>query len=299
MLQHLHKLPRSPARVVIVGAAGFVGQALVQRLQTTGIPILPLTRGEIDLLEPDASRRLAQLLQPDDVLVAAAAKAPCKTAALLRDNVTIVTAIAEALLQSPVAHVINISSDAVYPDEPVPLNEQVPAAPSTLHGVMHLAREIVFQNTVKCPLAILRPTLLYGASDPHNGYGPNQFRRLANAGKDIVLFGEGEERRDHVLIDDVAEIIFRVILMRSSGILNIATGHVHSFADIAHLVVALAPNKVAVRSTPRMGPMPHSGYRPFDITACRAAFPDFRSTPIEDGLAKAQRDMAAEEARHA
>jgi hypothetical protein len=27
--------------------------------------------------------------------------------------------------------------------------------------------------------------------DPHNGYGPNRFRRLAAAGQEIVLFGEG------------------------------------------------------------------------------------------------------------
>lgn len=297
MLQHLHRYPQSPARAVIVGAAGFVGRALALRLQAAGIPHVPLTRREIDLLAPDAARKLAQVLRPDDVVIAAAAKAPCKTPALLRDNIAIAVAIVEALNQSPVTHVINISSDAVYPDEPVPLTEQVSAAPTTLHGVMHLAREILFQTSVKCPLAILRPTLLYGASDPHNGYGPNQFRRLANAGKNIVLFGEGEERRDHVLIDDVAEVVFRVIQMRSSGILNVATGQVHSFADIARMVVTLAPKKVDINSTPRTGPMPHNGYRPFDIDACRKAFPDFRYTSIEDGLAKAQRDMAEQGAQ--
>jgi nucleoside-diphosphate-sugar epimerase len=37
--------------------------------------------------------------------------------------------------------------------------------------------------------------------DPHNGYGPNRFRRLAAGGEEIVLFGEGEERRDHVQVE--------------------------------------------------------------------------------------------------
>lgn len=294
MLQHLHRTPRPPSRVVILGAAGFVGHALAQRLKTAGVIFLPVTRRELDLSDADAAPTLAAMLRPDDVLVAIAAKAPCKTPRMLLHNVAIATAMVEALFTSPVAHVINISSDAVYPDEPVPLTEQVPAAPGSLHGVMHLAREIAFTSTVKTPLAILRPTLLYGAADPHNGYGPNQFRRLANAGKDITLFGEGEERRDHVLIDDVAEIIFRIIMMRSTGMLNIATGEVHSFGDIARKVVALAPNKVAIKSSPRSAPMPHNGYRPFDVAACRAAFPDFRYTSIDDGLAKAQRDIAQE-----
>jgi UDP-glucose 4-epimerase len=30
--------------------------------------------------------------------------------------------------------------------------------------------------------------------------------------------------------------------------------------------------------------MPHGGYRPFDIAACRRAFPDFRYTSLPDGL---------------
>jgi hypothetical protein len=30
--------------------------------------------------------------------------------------------------------------------------------------------------------------------------------------------------------------------------------------------------------------MPHGGYRPFDIAACRRAFPDFRYTSLADGL---------------
>jgi hypothetical protein len=34
--------------------------------------------------------------------------------------------------------------------------------------------------------------------------------------------------------------------------------------------------------------MPHNGYRPFDPTAIRAAFPGFRITSLDEGLAKAQ-----------
>src|SRR5437660_396895 len=107
------------------------------------------------------------------------------------------------------------------------------------------------------------------------------------AGQEIVLFGEGEERRDHVLVDDVAEIVCRVIEHRSRGTLNIATGDVYSFRDIAERIAAMAKPVVAVRGTPRQGEMPHGGYRPFDIAACRRAFPDFRYTSLADGLKQA------------
>jgi UDP-glucose 4-epimerase len=290
MLQHLNQAPKLPKRVVVMGAAGFVGAALVKRLASRRASVLALTRRDIDLLAPDAAGKLAAMLKPDDAFVAIAARAPCKNVQMLVENITMTAAMVGALTKSPVEHVVNISSDAVFADSAKPLTEESIMAPDTLHGVMHLARELAFRSEVIAPLAILRPSLLYGVADPHNGYGPNRFRRVANDGKDIVLFGEGEERRDHILIDDVAELITRVVERRSVGSLNIATGNVHSFREIAEMVVANAPRKVAIKGSPRSGPIPHNGYRPFDIAGCRAAFSDFAYTPLADGIAKVQRD---------
>jgi UDP-glucose 4-epimerase len=292
MLRHLNETLTLPQRTVVIGAAGFVGGALIRRLESAGAAVLGLTRKEVDLLASDAAEQLSVLLRPGDAVVAAAARAPCKDIGMMVENMVMTRAVADALARTPIAHVVNISSDAVYADGPVPLSEETPTAPTSLHGAMHLAREIAFMSTVKAPLAILRPSLIYGAADPHNGYGPNRFRRLANAGDDIVLFGEGEERRDHVLVEDVAEIIVRVLERRSVGTLNVATGTVHSFRDIAERVVAAAPHKVAIKGSPRGGQMPHNGYRPFDVVACRLAFPDFTFTPLADGITKTQREMA-------
>jgi nucleoside-diphosphate-sugar epimerase len=292
MLQHLHQQPSLPQRTVVIGAAGFVGGALMRRIQAAGGAALGLTRKEIDLTAPGAAELLCGLLKSGDAVVAAAARAPCKDMGMMVENMLIVRAITDALGKVPVQHVVNIGSDAVYADAPLPITELTPTTPTGLHGAMHLAREIAFTSSVKSPLALLRPTLIYGADDPHNGYGPNRFRRLANSGQEIVLFGEGEERRDHVLVEDVAEIIFRVLQSRSKGILNIATGQTHSFREVADLVVTRAGQNVAIKTSPRSGPMPHNGYRPFDISECRAAFADFSYTPLAEGVAKVQREAA-------
>jgi UDP-glucose 4-epimerase len=287
MLDHLNLVPQSPKRVVVIGSGGFVGGAVVKRLLKSGVPILAIDRAKVDLLQSDASDFLASQLMATDAVVAAAAIAPVKNAQMLADNMRLVASIIEALKKVPVAHVVNISSDAVYADGPLPLSEASPTAPTSLHGAMHLARELAFSAEAGAPLANLRPTLIYGASDPHNGYGPNRFRRLANEGKDIVLFGEGEERRDHVFVDDVAELIMQVIEHKSIGTLNIATGHTHSFLEIAKAVIAISGKSVTVTAAPRVGPMPHNGYRPFDIAACLHAFPNFRYTLLREGLTKA------------
>lgn len=289
MLEHLNVRPVLPKRVVVMGASGFVGNAVSTRLARDGVPVLALRRGDIDLLAPDAAARLASLLRPQDVFVAVSARAPVKNTDMLVENMVMARAMVRALADTPVAHVVNVSSDAIYGDSPDPITEDFNGAPGSLHGVMHLARELMFRAMVTTRLAMVRPTLIYGPGDPHNGYGPNRFRRLAAKGENIVLFGEGEERRDHVYIDDVAELIARVIYHGSAGCLNIATGEVHSFREIAEKSILLAGHGGGVSGSPRSGPMPHNGYRPFDISACRAAFPDFIYTPLIQGLELAEK----------
>lgn len=292
MIRHLNSEDQKPSRVVIIGAAGFVGGAVATRLEHDGVPVLRISRNEGDLLAADADLRLGKILRETDSVVAASAKAPVKNAEMLVDNIVMARAMVRALAKVSVAHVVNISSDAVYADSDMPLTESSCASPGSLHGAMHLAREVMFQSETKAPLAILRPSLLYGAADPHNGYGPNRFRRQAAKGEDIVLFGEGEERRDHVFIDDVAELVARALYRRSVGVLNVATGEVYSFMEIARKISDMFNPKIRIKTSPRSGPMPHNGYRPFDPAVCRKAFPDFRFTSLEAGLKKSMQGRA-------
>lgn len=289
MLTHGNANPAAPARVVVIGAGGFVGGEIVSNLQARDVPVAALTRKDVDLLESDAAGKLASHLRPDDAIVAVAAIAPVKNASMLRDNITLIDNLASALKQKPVAHVLNIGSDAIYTDSAEPLSENSATAPTSLHGVMHLTREIMLTEAAgQTPFASLRPTLIYGADDPHNGYGPNRFRRLAAEGKDIVLFGKGEERRDHVLVDDVAELAALILMHRSRGVLNAATGTITSFRQAAELIVSQFPKPVAIVDTPRSGPLPHNGYRAFDPAATRAAFPGFSYTGIAEGFSRAR-----------
>lgn len=265
-----------PKRVVILGATGFVASASQHQLQSLGINILPLSHTDLDLTDDDAGIRLSAILQPEDTLLFVAAKAPVKNEEMLIDNIKMGRAVCEALKKVKVSHVVYISSDAVYADSDQPLKESSCAQPGSLHGVMHLAREVMLANVYQGPLCILRPTLIHGKGDPHNGYGPNRFGKLAKEGTNIELFGEGEERRDHVWINDVAEIVSLVILSKGNGVLNITTGEVVSFRDIAEKAVSLANTSSKISSNPRIGPMPHNGYRAFDNAATKKSFPSFQ-----------------------
>ena len=285
MFKHGYTKPSLPARVVVLGSSGFVAAATVRRLVQRGVSVLGLPRTTLDLTQSGAGDKLARILRTDDALLFVAAKAPVKNEEVLIENLRMGAAVSEAIRQNPVKHVVYISSDAVYADSDEPLCEYSCAQPTSLHGVMHLTREVMLANAFNGPLCLLRPTLIYGAEDPHNGYGPNRFIRLAVAGQSIEIFGEGEELRDHIWIEDVAEIATRVLMYWSQGILNVATGTVTTFAELARIVSALSPHG-EVKSRPRIGVMPHKGFRPFNITALQHAFPDYQCAPISQGIGK-------------
>jgi UDP-glucose 4-epimerase len=282
MLDHLYVRPANPARVVIVGAGGFVGGTIQKQLDANGIKTVPLGRKDLDLLVDGASAKLKGLLRPTDSVVMVSAIAPAKTVPMLMQNLRMAETVCAVLADIEIAHLVYISSDAVYVDDANPVTEHSVCAPSTIHGMMHATRELMLKSSTKAPVAMLRPTLIYGATDPHNGYGPNRFRRQAAKGETIAIFGEGEERRDHVLVDDVAKITALVLTHRSVGALNVVTGVSTSFNEIA-LTIAKQYG-VRVASQPRQGPRPHLLHRFFDITNCLKSFPTFHYTPLAEGL---------------
>ena len=290
MLTHAHKDPRDPHRVVVIGSGGFVGGSILKELAKAKIPAAGLTRKDADLLAAEGAERLKAELKPQDSVVFLSAVAPAKNSAQLLANLRMAESALEAFRCVSPAHLLYISSDAVYADDANPVTEESHVAPSTVHGMMHAARELMLRSEVKAPFAALRPTLIYGAGDPHSGYGPNRFRRQAAKGEPITIFGEGEEKRDHVAVEDVARLAVRILRHRSTGALNAVTGVATSFHDIAHLVAQNFEPRPQVHSVPRPGARPHLLHRFFDITNCHRAFPDFHFEPLADGLARVHRE---------
>lgn len=293
MLSHCLVEPRAPKRVVILGAGGFVGRKLAEHLSGKRTELDCLGRQQLDLAADGAADALSSRLRPDDAVVFLAALTPDKGRGVtpFLANLKMGAAVSTALERVSAAHVIYVSSDAVYPFGRGLIDEASCAEPTDLYGAMHLAREIMIKQATQAPVAVLRPTLIYGAGDTHNSYGPNRLRRMARTDARITLFGNGEETRDHICVEDVVRLIELVIRHRSTGTLNLASGRSIAYADLAKLVAAQCSDKVVeIASAPRQVPVTH---RAFNVTALHKAFPDFIPTPLEEGLALAHRKEAA------
>ena len=277
-----HSLDRDhpPARAVLIGGTGVIGKALRRELERNTIPVISFGSRENNLTDVQATSRLIKLLRPNDSVVILAGIAPDRGRGLdtMVDNIRMGIAICEALHRQPVANVIYVSSDSVYPRSIEILDEHTSVEPSDPYSAMHLTRERFFSGLSTMPVGVLRCTQISSPEDTHNAYGPNRFRKMAEQEGRIQLFGKGEDRRDHITAGDVAALIYQCLLKRSHGTLNLATGRSLSFAEVAEVVGGCFTPPPHLEFLPRAIPLTH---RYFDIRLLKQMFPDFGFTPLE------------------
>ena len=273
-------------RVVLLGANSFIGKAIAKKFNDQNIKSVLVTRKRVDLEKKQSIKKLKQILKKGDTVIFIAAVAPVKNIEMLNQNLMMCQNIVEALKIKKPNHLIYISSDAVYSDSKKKINEKSETSPGSFHGFMHLIRENML-NELDCLKSFIRPTLVFGNDDPHNGYGPNKFIRCAQKKEQIILFGKGEERRDHIHVDNVAEIVFYSAIKKISGIINAVSGNAISFYEIAKNLKKIYPNLI-IKTSKRKGPMPHNGYRAFDNKLLKKKFTNISIIKLSDWIKKKQ-----------
>jgi len=285
-----------PQRVVILGASGFIACALARTLAAGQIEHRAIGAAEIDLLKPESLAQLQSAVREGDALVICSGLTPDKgrDVATLMKNLTMAQHLAAFLETAKCAHVLYISSDAVYDGREIPIRETSPRQATDLYSLMHIAREqIVSVATAgtRMPLCIFCPCAVYGAGDTHHSYGPNRYFRSALTERKITVFGQGEETRDHVYIDDLTRLLTLCLLHRSAGTLNAVSGNAVTFHDVAERIAKLCGDDVRLECLPRSGPITH---RHFDVTERIKAFPTFAPTPLGRGLAETHRRLTSQ-----
>ena len=73
-------------------------------------------------------------------------------------------------------------------------------------------------------------------------------------------------------------------LKKAVSKLNLASGSVYSFYEIAKKSIELTNSKIKIKTTKRKGPMPHNGYRPFNISLLKKKFKNLEIYKLKEGL---------------
>ena len=269
------------SRLIILGSESFIAKSVIYKLKKN-YKIIKVSRKTINLHSAKETKKLKKIVNNGDSIFFAAAKAPVKNFKMFNYNINICNNIIENIIDKKIKHFTYLSSDAVYKDSKELLNENSKLEPSSLHGLMHLVREKYVKAYLKTKICIIRPTLVFGKEDPHNGYGPNKFIRTAYRKNFIDIFSKGEEVRDHIHINDLATLISKLILKQYDGSLNLVTGKSISFLDIAKIIKKNNNQSIVINYLKRNGPMPHDGYRAFDNKKLSLLFKSFKFKSIKD-----------------
>lgn len=152
-------------------------------------------------------------------------------------------------LEAPNAVIVFPSSRLVYaPNLPLPVVETSQTMPISVYGAHKLVAESylrIFGRHHGLKSVILRMTNPYG---PHqrpeqHSYGViNQFIYEAVAGRTIKVFGEGEQLRDYIHVDDVVDaVLLAASTPNAAGATyNLGSGTGTSLAKLAGLIVEVA-----------------------------------------------------------
>ncbi|HEX5937012.1 MAG TPA: SDR family NAD(P)-dependent oxidoreductase [Actinomycetota bacterium] len=219
-----------PERMLVTGAAGFIGSHLCRRLNAEGHEVVALddlSEGSLENLRDAAGVRFVQADIRDAEAVADAARgcttifhhgakrAVPRSMALPQEtteanvlgtlNVLLAAADEDAVL-------VFASSSSVYGDQVVfPLHEDMELRPRSPYAASKVAGEVycsAFWRSHRVRSVSLRYFNVYGpGQDPENEYAAvvPRFVVACLSGAQPVIFGDGEQARDFTYIDDVVD----------------------------------------------------------------------------------------------
>jgi nucleoside-diphosphate-sugar epimerase len=231
-------------RILVTGASGFVGSALVEELRhgERAYEVHPLGRDDGDLADEGVADEALAGFQPDVVAHAAAriGVVRCEEEPLLalRSNVLATIRVAQACTARG-ARLAYVSTADVYGIAAV-ADEETPPAPASLYALTKLWGEEAARLYVPDRLVILRLANPYGPGvDPAQGKGalPSMLQQ-AERGERIPAF-RGEARA-WCWIGDVSRAVRLVLESGQDGIFNVGTdSEPVSLLDVARIACEL------------------------------------------------------------
>jgi nucleoside-diphosphate-sugar epimerase len=294
-------------RVLVTGAAGFVGAVLCRRLLAKGFGVHALLRDprrswriadvlpdihvhEVDIRDEERLSRTVRAIRPEIVYHLATYGAyPHQTDAdaTIQTDIVGTWNLLKAMLTVDYRVFVNTGSSSEYGFKQYAMRETDLLEPNSYYSAAKCAQSLLCQHvarTEKRPVTTFRLFSAYGPYEEPTRLVPTLIRRcLAGQPLDLV---SPEVARDFVFVEDVVDAYLRIdALAKLSGeIINIGTGVQHTIRDIVETVLRETNATVECRWGSLESRIWDTSIWVADCTKSRRLLDWRPRTPLEDGI---------------
>ena len=267
-------LDLSGKKILVTGATGFVGHNLVKRLLSLNLDVRGTYFTETERRHEGCEYLQCDLTQEEDcekstrgvdiVIMCAANSSGAEVMTKrplthLTPNVVMNAQMLQASYENKVEKFVFISSNTVYPmtDFPVKESDVNYELYESYHvvGWMKLFSEIMcnmYASKIpeKMATVVVRPSNLFG---PFDKFDPTKSkviaaltRRFSQREDPMLVWGDGNDVKDFLYIDDFVDGLLRLIETDYIGTMNICSGKKTTIKDV------ISSLKVATGTTPKL-----------------------------------------------
>jgi GDP-L-fucose synthase len=294
-------------RIVVTGGAGFLGSAVVRRLEQLNPEDITVPRSkEYDLRERDAIRDLIATAKPNLVLHLAAKVGGIGAnqdhpAVFFYDNLMMGVQLFHECWVSGVEKFVGIGTVCSYPKfAPIPFKEEslwdgYPEETNAAYGLAKknlIVQSVAYESEYGFDSINVIPVNLYGPGDnfdPESSHViPALIRRMLEARDSgttsVEIWGDGSATREFLFVDDAARgLILASERYRSTEPVNLGSGEEISIKDLVTKIAhATGFDGRIVWDTSKPNGQPR---RKLDTTRAEREFGFTSSTKFDKGLA--------------
>lgn len=309
----------SDGRILVTGGAGFIGSHLVEALLGKGYKVrvldnlstgkvgnLPVGNANLNLVVGDVADSVVveQAMRDCTAVVHLAAVASVQASVddpvgTHQSNFVGTLNVCEHMAKAGIKRVVFASSAAIYGNngEGTAIDEDTPKSPLTPYASDKLSSEYYldfYRREHALEPVILRFFNIFGPrQDPSSPYSGviSIFTERAMAGKPVAIFGDGEQTRDFVYVQDLVSILLQAVEADevSPGAVNVGLSRATSLNDLISELGNVTGTPLTVNyQAARQGDIRHSRA---DNTRLLQRFTLPAPTSIGHGLAQLMRSF--------
>ena len=275
-------------KVLVTGHTGFIGSNLLEFLRRAHEDLLVCSRstgcdlGQRDVAQKAVDKAELVIHLAADARPAESLNTPWDTF-LTNSQLTTNVALACRDLHVPLVHV---SSCEVYGDFGGVITEDTRFAPTNPYAASKAAIDrllYAFYKSYGLDVKIVRAFNPYGPHQQLNKILPTFFRQ-AKEGRPLTVYGDGQDTRDYVYIEDIVRGIWEARTLPAGEAVNLATGVATTNKHLAEMVLRKLGSHSEILFT--QYPKPFGGIR-FQVGSFAKAQELISwkpSTSLEDGI---------------